>query len=52
MVRLKFKSFLFLSKATHLKKEEEAFQVKLWEVDKMEVERRKFKDRRKKAEMQ
>ncbi|XP_019717636.1 trichoplein keratin filament-binding protein isoform X1 [Hippocampus comes] len=43
---------LMEEEATHLKKEEEAFQVKLWEVDKMEVERRKFEERRKKAEMQ
>ncbi|XP_077417226.1 trichoplein keratin filament-binding protein [Vanacampus margaritifer] len=43
--------YLMEEEATHLKKEEEALQVKLWELDKMDAERRKFEERRKKAQM-
>ncbi|XP_061529295.1 trichoplein keratin filament-binding protein isoform X2 [Phycodurus eques] len=42
---------LMEEEATHLKKEEDVLQVKLWELDKMEVERKKIEERRKKAEM-
>ncbi|XP_077565227.1 trichoplein keratin filament-binding protein-like [Stigmatopora nigra] len=37
--------------ATYLKKEEETIQIKLWELDRLEVERKKWEERRKRAEM-
>ncbi|XP_061624230.1 trichoplein keratin filament-binding protein isoform X2 [Phyllopteryx taeniolatus] len=42
---------LMEEEATHLKKEEDVLQVKLWELDKMEVERKTIEERRKKADM-
>ncbi|XP_061672342.1 trichoplein keratin filament-binding protein isoform X2 [Syngnathoides biaculeatus] len=42
---------LMEEEATHLKKEEDVLQVNLWELDKMEAERRNCEERRKKAEM-
>ncbi|KAM9822105.1 trichoplein keratin filament-binding protein [Syngnathus typhle] len=41
---------LMEEEATHLKKEEETLQVKLWQLENMEVERRTNEERRKKAE--